>query len=101
MPAWVQRIDTLRPDFSFSQEEAMTKMQEWARDHLERRLFRADYRNSGIDRQHSVLQNYDGEAKNAFFLRAHPGTLGDPGTAVRNDIFAVESHARRKHRCFP
>ena len=30
MTAWIHRIDTLLPDFSFAQEEAMVKMQEWA-----------------------------------------------------------------------
>ncbi|MBP2683738.1 MAG: hypothetical protein H6Q79_1777, partial [Deltaproteobacteria bacterium] len=41
MTAWIHRIDTLLPDFSFAQEEAMVKMQEWARDDRERRLVRA------------------------------------------------------------
>ena len=55
MTAWIHRIDTLLPDFSFAQEEAMVKMQEWARDDRERRLVRAVYRHSGIERRHSVL----------------------------------------------
>ena len=71
----------------------MVKMQEWAGDDRERRLIRAVYRNSGIDRRHSVLRNYDGQGQDAFFLRAHDGTLKGPGTAARNDIFAVESRA--------
>ena len=41
MAAWIHRIDTLLPEFSFAQEEAMVKMQEWALDDRERRLVRA------------------------------------------------------------
>ena len=93
MTAWIHRIDTLLPDFSFAQETAMAKMQEWARDDREKRLVRAVYRNSGIERRHSVLRNYDGEGEGAFFRRAPDGTLRGPGTAARNDIFAAESRA--------
>ncbi len=93
MTAWIHRIDTLLPDFSFAQEEAMVKMQEWARDDRERRLVRAVYRNSGIERRHSVLRNYDGEGEGAFFRRDADGGLRGPGTAARNDIFAAESRA--------
>jgi predicted naringenin-chalcone synthase len=91
MTVWIHRIDTLLPDFSFAQEEAMVKMQEWARDERERRLVRAVYRNSGIERRHSVLRNYDGEGEGAFFRRDAAGTLRGPGTAARNDLFAAES----------
>jgi predicted naringenin-chalcone synthase len=93
MTAWIHRIDTLLPDFSFAQEEAMVKMQEWARDDRERRMVRAVYRHSGIERRHSVLRNYDGEGEGAFFRRDADGTLQGPGTAARNDIFSTESRA--------
>jgi predicted naringenin-chalcone synthase len=93
MTAWIHRIDTLLPEFSFSQEDAMAKMQEWARDERERRLVRAVYRNSGIERRHSVLRNYDGDGEGAFFRRGPDGVLRGPGTAARNDIFAAESRA--------
>jgi len=83
----------LLPDFSFSQEEAMAKMQEWARDDREKRLVRAVYRNSGIERRHSVVRIYDGEVEGAFIRRGPDGMLRGPGTAARNDIFAAESRA--------
>ncbi len=93
MSAWIRRIDTMVPGFSFSQEEAMVKMQGWAKSERERRLVRAVYRNSGIDRRHSVVRDFDGEGEGAFFRRAPDGTLSPPGTAARNDIFAAESRA--------
>jgi len=93
MTAWIHRIDTLLPDFSFAQEAAMAKMQEWARDDRERRLVRAVYRNSGIERRHSVLRNFEAEGEDGFFRRGPDGFLIGPGTAARNDIFAAESRA--------
>jgi hypothetical protein len=50
-PAWISQIETSLSDFSFSQEEEMLKIQEWARDDPECRLIRAVYRNSGIARK--------------------------------------------------
>jgi predicted naringenin-chalcone synthase len=93
MAAWIHRIDTLLPDFSFAQEEAMAKMQEWARDEREKRMVRAVYRHSGIERRHSVLRDFDGEGEGAFFRRDADGALRGPGTAARNDIFSAESRA--------
>ena len=91
MPAWIHRIDTIVPDFSFTQEEASLKMQEWARDDRERRLIRAVYRASGIDRRHAVVRNFDGGEADRFFRPGPDGTLQGPGTAARNDIYAAES----------
>jgi len=91
MAVWIHRIDSLLPDFSFTQEEASAKMQEWARDERERRLIRAIYRSSGIERRHAVIKNYDGDAPDSFFRAAPDGSMKGPGTAARNAIFASES----------
>jgi len=93
MTAWIHRIDTIVPDFSFGQDEASLKMQEWARDERERRLIRAVYRSSGIERRHAVVKNFDGDGADRFFAPGPDGTLRGPGTAARNDIFAAESRA--------
>lgn len=91
MAVWIHRIDSLLPDFSFTQEEASAKMQEWARDERERRLIRAIYRSSGIERRHAVIKNYDGDAPDSFFRAGPDGSMKGPGTAARNAIFASES----------
>jgi predicted naringenin-chalcone synthase len=91
--AWIHRIETLLPDFSFAQEEAMEKMQEWTGDDRGKRLVRAVYRNSGIERRHSVLRRDDWDGKGAFFRRGPDGEVQSPGTAARNDLFAAESRA--------
>ena len=91
MAVWIHRIDSLLPEFSFTQEEASAKMQEWARDERERRLIRAIYRNSGIERRHAVIKNYDGDAPDSFFRVSPDGSMKGPGTAARNAIYASES----------
>ncbi|GAB4362284.1 MAG: type III polyketide synthase [Deltaproteobacteria bacterium] len=92
MPAWIHRIATAVPDFSFSQEEAGVKMQEWARSDRERRLIRAVYRSSGIERRHAVVDNFDRGNAGSFFRPGPDGELLEPGTAARNALFAL--HAR-------
>ena len=91
MGVWIHRIETLLPEFSFTQEEASAKMQEWVRDERERRLIRAIYRSSGIERRHAVIRNYDGDGPESFFRAGPDGSLKGPGTAARNAIFASES----------
>lgn len=91
MAAWIHRIATSVPEFSFSQEEASVKMQEWARDDRERRLIRAVYRSSGIERRHAVLDNFDRGSPDSFFQRGPDGTFREPGTAARNAIYASRS----------
>ncbi len=93
MRAWIHRLDTLLPRFSFTQEEASGKMQEWARDERERRLIRAIYRNSGIERRHTVIGDFDGGGTGSFFRAGPDGDLKGPGTASRNAIFTSESRS--------
>lgn len=93
MVAWIHRIETILPEFSFTQEEASAKMQEWARAERERRLVRAVYRSSGIERRHSVVKNYDAGDPGSFLRKGADGALRGPGTAARNAIFASESRA--------
>ncbi len=91
MGTWIHRIDSLLPEFSFTQEEASAKMQEWSRDERERRLIRAIYRSSGIERRHAVIKDYDGDTPDSFFRAGPDGSMKGPGTAARNAIFASES----------
>ncbi|MGE5663049.1 MAG: type III polyketide synthase [Deltaproteobacteria bacterium] len=93
MPVWVHRIDTILPEFSFTQEQACRKMQEWFKDDRTRRILRVLYRQSGIEKRHSVITNFDGNEGSGFF-KTGPDTLPQgPGTAARNDIFTRESRS--------
>ena len=93
MGAWIHRIDTLLPGFSFTQEEASRKMQDWARDERERRLIRAIYRNSGIERRHTVIEDFDGGGRASFFRAGSDGSVKEPGTGARNALFASGSRS--------
>lgn len=91
MTTWIHRIETILPEFSFTQEAASAKMQEWAADDRTRRIIRVLYRQSGIERRHSVVTNFDGAGDDGFFRPGPDGVRQGPGTAARNEIFARES----------
>jgi predicted naringenin-chalcone synthase len=93
MPAWIHRIETIVPGFSFSQEEAGRKMQEWYPDERTRRIIRVLYRQSGIERRHSVVANFEGKGEDGFFRAGAGGAREGPGTGARNEIFARESRS--------
>jgi predicted naringenin-chalcone synthase len=93
MPVWVHRIETILPEFSFSQEQACLKMQEWFKDDRTRRILRVLYRQSGIERRHSVITNFDGNEAASFFKTGPDMLPQGPGTAARNDIFTRESRS--------
>lgn len=91
MPIWMHRIETILPEFSFSQEAASERMQEWAPDERTRRIIRVLYRQSGIETRHSVVTNFNGNGEDGFFKRGPEGAWCGPGTAARNEMFARES----------
>lgn len=91
MSVWIHRIETIVPEFSFTQDQASAKMQEWSRDERERRIIRMIYRQSGIERRHSVITNFDGGGEDSFFKAGADGLRPGPGTAARNEIYERES----------
>lgn len=93
MSVWIHRIETTVPGFSFSQEQASLKMQEWHKDERTRRIIRVLYRQSGIAKRHSVIADFDGNDAGSFFKTGADGLPQGPGTAARNGIFARESRS--------
>ncbi len=91
MAVWLQHIETLVPEHNYSQEYACEKMQEWAGSDREKRLIRALYRKSGIDKRHSVISSLDDGSPQAFLRAGADGRLREPGTGERNDIFSRNS----------
>ncbi len=91
MATWIHRIETILPEFSFSQEQAGERMQQWAGDERTRRIIRVLYRQSGIERRHTVVTDFDGEGRDGFFATGPDGARLGPGTGARNDLFARES----------
>lgn len=90
MAVWIQQIETQVPDNFYSQDYASQRMQGWVDNEREQRMIRALYRKSGIDKRHSVITNFD-DGPDAFFERQPDGSLQEPGTARRNDIFCAAS----------
>lgn len=91
MSVWIQHLETITPEMGFSQEYASTKMQEWAGDDRQRRMLRALYRKSGIDKRHSVITSFDQNLPGDFFPVGVDGQRRELTTAERNKIYSRES----------
>lgn len=91
MSIWIQHIETLTPEGAYSQEYASGKMQEWVDDERQRRLIRALYRRSGIDKRHSVITSFDKNLPGDFFPLGSDGQRRELTTAERNQIYTRES----------
>jgi predicted naringenin-chalcone synthase len=91
MAVWIQHIETLVPQHSYSQDYAGHKMQEWTEDERQRRLIAALYRKSGIEKRHSVISSFEDGETGGFFRFGPEGQRLEPGTAWRNEIFGRET----------
>ena len=91
MSVWIQHIETLTPEMIYSQEYASSKMQEWTADERQRRMVRALYRKSGIDKRHSVITSFDQNLPGDFFPLGADGQRRELSTAERNRIYTRES----------
>ena len=91
MSVWIQHIETMTPEKVFSQEYASSKMQEWAGDERQRRMVRALYRKSGIDKRHSVITSFDENLPGDFFPLGADGQRRELSTGERNKIYTRES----------
>lgn len=91
MAAWIHSIKTTAPASSYPQDHACEKMQEWTADERDRRIIRSLYKRSGIAKRHSVISDFDGGNGDSFFKTNGAGTIVEPTTARRNDIFSAAS----------
>jgi predicted naringenin-chalcone synthase len=91
MSVWIQHLETMTPETVFSQEYASGKMQEWTTDERQRRMVRALYRKSGIDKRHSVITSFDQNLPGDFFPLGADGQRRELSTAERNKIYTRES----------
>jgi predicted naringenin-chalcone synthase len=94
MPVYLHHIETAVPPASYTQERASEFMQAnvTARPAV-RRILRSLYRNSGIERRHSVMGNWDGEGGEPLFLAPDGSGLVSPGTGARNEVYTREARA--------
>ena len=91
MSVSIQHLETMTPEMVFSQGYASTKMQEWADDDRQRRMIRALYRKSGIDKRHSVITSFDQNLPGDFFPLGSDGQRRELSTGERNKIYTRES----------
>jgi predicted naringenin-chalcone synthase len=91
MSVWIQHLESMTPERAYSQEYASTKMQEWTHDDRQRRMVRALYRKSGIDKRHSVISSFDQNLPGDFFPLEPGGQRRELSTAERNKIYTRES----------
>lgn len=91
MRVWLHHIETLVPETVYPQAYAGERMQDFYQDARTKRLLRAIYRKSGIEKRHSVVRNFLSSNSEGFFGNGPEGRLVEPTTANRNEIFARES----------
>jgi len=92
MPAYIHRIATRAPSWTYEQSYIRDRMKTWTSDPKAKRLIHAIYNRSGIETRHSVLGDFV-EGEDATIYRTdEEGMIISPGTAERNAVYA---HASR------
>lgn len=93
MPAYIHHIETLVPEFVYSQAQAAMQMRTWltALDPRAARAIERVHRTSGIDTRHSVLADFTPAAAHPLFRLDSDGRPINPGTGERNERFATEA----------
>ena len=91
MAAYIHCIKTLLPEFGYDQAFARDQMMSWLDDPKTRRIVRRLYDHSGIERRHSVLQDFLPGAEPKLFRKDSGGRLIEPSTEERNRCFIQAS----------
>ncbi len=90
MGVWIHHIETAVPDTFYTQDYVGTRMDALHSDTRVKRILRAIYRKSGIEKRHSVVDNFL-EGEDSFFKPGRKGGFVEPGTAERNEIYGEAS----------
>ncbi len=83
-------IETLVPDSTYDQKAISETMQALSPEPSRKRLIRALYRASGIDKRHSVISNLS-DGDDPFLSFDDQGKVIEPGTAKRNALYSQHS----------
>lgn len=89
MSALIHRIATAVPPYAYHQEYAADCMKRWVKDRVLQRMVHHVYRQSGIERRFSVLPDFQPEATSGIFGEQPDGTLVEPTTGQRNDLYRL------------
>jgi len=92
MPVFLHALETTVPDPHYRQDWASEKMQAHATQRRGvRRIIRSIYRNSGIEKRHSVIDDWGGEGGEPLFFDADDNLLPTPDTRTRNEVYTREA----------
>jgi len=91
MSIYLHHLESMSPGRAYAQDYASRKMQDWTADERQRRLVRALYQKSGIERRYSVIESFDEGQENDFFSLDSDGRRREPGTAARNAMYTAAS----------
>lgn len=87
LSVYLHHIETLVPEISGTQDQAAAILSAWAGDPSLARMIRYVFRNTGIERRHSVLPDFIDETRARIFRRDESGQFQEPGTQERNRVF--------------
>ncbi|MCH2451310.1 MAG: type III polyketide synthase [Gracilimonas sp.] len=90
MPVFIHDIATSIPPFSNDQQQIREVMKEHiGSDRKTQAIIHRIYSQSGIERRHSVIEDFTANEKGTLFFNGKAKT--DPGTAARNKVYEKES----------
>lgn len=88
MAAYIQNIDTVVPEHFFEQDFLRDKMKIYLGEkETSRRIIHRIYSQSGIEKRHTVINDFRKNGSPRFFFEKD-GTLNEPSTGKRNDLYA-------------
>ena len=88
---FIHKIETTVPENYFMQAEARDALKASTEDRLTQRLVHRLYSQSGIEKRHSVVHDFNVEAKEGLFYDPQNNVFKSPSTKVRNDLYAEAS----------
>ncbi len=88
---FIQHIETLVPESSYTQEFACDVMRSWVTEKKSVRYIDKIYQHSGIEKRHSVVKDFGKEGSDYLSIYRLNDALHEPSTGERNATYAVES----------
>lgn len=88
---WIQHIETLVPESSYTQDYACEVMQTWTQSRKSKRYIKQVYAASQIDKRHSVVKDFGKAGSDSLSLYSNNEAEEEPSTGERNDIYTTES----------
>jgi predicted naringenin-chalcone synthase len=91
MTAYIHRIRTQAPAWTYEQSYIRDRMKAWSPNPKTKRLIHAIYNRSGIETRHSVLGDFADLAEASIYRVDEAGEMISPGTAERNAVYSRAS----------